>query len=90
MQESKNSHFFNAKEKDLERLLKQNYDQVKHWKIDPFSTEASIPPPSDSLSKRQRRKYLESIRSNEINLNATLNYSARKSNVDGSQSRRDA
>jgi len=83
MQESKNSHFFNAKEKDMEKLLMQNYGTVKHWNIDPFATLASNPPPSDSLSKRQRRKYMESIRSNEINL---MSLSARKQQtVDGSQ-----
>ena len=45
--------------------MKENYDQVKHWRVDPFATEATMAPPSDSLSKRERRKYLESIGSTE-------------------------
>lgn len=65
MQESNNAHFFKAKEKDLQRLMKENYEQVKHWRVDPFAADATIVPPSDSLSKRERRKYLESVGSTE-------------------------
>ena len=77
MQDSKNKHFFKAKERDMQRLMKENYEQVKNWRVDPFSVEATVVAPSESLSKRERRKYLESIGSTEKDF-AVTNSSVKK------------
>jgi hypothetical protein len=54
MQESKDDHFFKMKEIELEKLSKKQFDKIRNWKVDNDSFDATMAPPAESLSRRER------------------------------------
>lgn len=62
MQQSPNNHFYRQKERDMAKLQGMG-SLVKNWQIDSLAQSQLFAPPSENLTKKEKKQYLEGVRS---------------------------